>query len=236
MNQSTFLTPRPAPARDTKAGGWFQRMRQNRSLLPLVVLLGLSTAALAMVLVTEHVEGMPTATLTPANAPMSAQPLVTAPGLKSTPPVDTPLAQGASGAAPVSAPASVPAPAAAHPAPVACSQCGTVEQVTPIEHDRATSGVGAVAGGVLGGVLGHQFGQGNGRAAMTVLGAVGGGYAGNMVEHRMKRSTSYQIRVRLNDGKVRTLEQNSPLAVGSPVLVEGRRLRLLGAAQGTPTS
>lgn len=229
MNQSTFLTPRPMPVEDTLAGGWFQRMRQSRSLLPLVVVLGLSTAALAMVLVTEHVEGMPTATLTPTNAPTSAQPLVTAPGLKSTAPVNMPVAQGASGAAPVSAPA-------ARPAPVACPQCGTVEQVTPIEHEQATSGVGAVAGGVLGGVLGHQFGQGNGRAAMTVLGAVGGGYAGNMVEHRMKRSTSYQIRVRLNDGKVRTLEQNSPLAVGSPVVVEGHRLRLLGAEQGTSAS
>jgi outer membrane lipoprotein SlyB len=61
-----------------------------------------------------------------------------------------------------------------------------------------------VAGAVLGGVLGNQVGGGNGRKIATVAGAVGGGYAGNEIEKRSRSTTTYQVRVRMEGGEVRT--------------------------------
>ena len=71
---------------------------------------------------------------------------------------------------------------------------------------------------------------------MTVLGAVGGGYAGNTVERHLKRVTVYQVRVRLQNGTLRTLEESSPVAVGTPVRIDGRSLRVLGPAAGAAAS
>jgi outer membrane lipoprotein SlyB len=58
-----------------------------------------------------------------------------------------------------------------------------------------------------------------------VLGAVGGGWAGNAVEKNIKKDTIYQVRVRMQDGSTRTLDQASAPAVGSKVTVEGGTLR-----------
>nr|WP_145549571.1 glycine zipper 2TM domain-containing protein [Variovorax boronicumulans] len=130
--------------------------------------------------------------------------------------------------APRTAPAVVRAPAAQVAAsPVArCESCGTVLSVTAVQRAGQGSGVGAVAGGVVGGVLGNQVGGGSGRAVATVLGAVGGGWAGNEVEKRVRQTTHYAVRVRMDDGSVRTLEQTQALAVGSPVLVQNGTARL----------
>lgn len=101
-------------------------------------------------------------------------------------------------------PADSQAPQAVAQAPVVCHSCGRVESVRAIQHAAQSSGVGMVAGAVLGGVLGNQVGGGNGRTLATVAGAVGGGYAGNEVEKRSRSTTSYQVRVRMDDGSVRT--------------------------------
>lgn len=85
-----------------------------------------------------------------------------------------------------------------------CHSCGRVESVQAIQHAAQPSGVGMVAGAVLGGVLGNQVGGGNGRKIATVAGAVGGGYAGNEIEKRSRSTTTYQVRVRMDDGDVRT--------------------------------
>jgi outer membrane lipoprotein SlyB len=106
-----------------------------------------------------------------------------------------------------------------------CTTCGTIEAVTPVTRPGKGSGVGMVAGGVLGAVVGNQVGSGNGRTAATVLGAVGGGWAGNAVEKNIKKDTVYNVRVRMQDGSTRTLEQASAPAVGSKVTVEGSSLR-----------
>jgi outer membrane lipoprotein SlyB len=121
------------------------------------------------------------------------------------------------------------APAAA-PASV-CKSCGVVESVRAVTHKGQASGLGAVAGGVLGAAVGNQMGQGNGRAAMTVLGAVGGGVAGNEIEKRSKSETVYEVRVRLDDGTTRTIEQRSAPAAGTRVVIEGNNLRVSGAAR-----
>ncbi len=106
-----------------------------------------------------------------------------------------------------------------------CAQCGEVESVTPVQRAGQGSGVGVVAGGVLGAIVGNQIGKGNGRTAATVLGAVGGGYAGNQVEKSMNQQTVYQVRVRMQDGSVRTIEQATAPAVGARVNFDGSALR-----------
>lgn len=166
-------------------------------------------------------QGMQQSAAGPANEP---------PGRDYAPPVVTAPPQ----AALAHEPSTVQRPAAPHRtapqlaqserAPV-CTRCGTVESVTAIRHSAPTSGVGAIAGGVVGGLVGNQFGGGNGRAAMTVLGAVGGGFAGNAIEKRVKTTTVYRMRIRMEDGHVRTVEQATAIAVGTPVVVEGHTAR-----------
>ncbi len=107
-----------------------------------------------------------------------------------------------------------------------CLSCGTVESVSAVQIKGEGSGLGAVAGGVLGGVLGHQIGGGNGKTAATVLGAIGGGVAGNEVERRSRAETTYDVRVRMEDGSRRVVRQAQSVVVGTQVVVEGNRLRL----------
>ncbi|MGQ0711819.1 MAG: glycine zipper 2TM domain-containing protein [Rhodoferax sp.] len=123
---------------------------------------------------------------------------------------------------------SAPASTAQPPAPPAaaartvCHQCGTVEAITPVTQEGPASGIGAVAGGLLGGLLGNQVGGGEGKTLATMAGVVGGAWAGNTVEKRMKPQTSYQVRVRMDDGSLRSIEQSSPsVGVGSRVQVQG---------------
>ncbi len=107
----------------------------------------------------------------------------------------------------------------------ACSNCGVVEGVRAVRVPARPSGVGAVAGGVVGGLLGNQVGGGNGRKAMTVIGAVGGGFAGNEIEKRTRGQTQYDVRIRMQDGSVRTLRQRNAPAPGTRVRVDGDMLR-----------
>ncbi|NMM14767.1 MAG: glycine zipper 2TM domain-containing protein [Rhodoferax sp.] len=109
-----------------------------------------------------------------------------------------------------------------------CANCGTIESVTPIQRDGTGSGGGAIAGGVLGAVVGNQVGAGNGKTLATILGALGGGFAGNTVEKKMKKETTYEVRVQMEDGSTRTVEQSSPASVGSKVIVEGNSLQAAG--------
>ncbi len=107
----------------------------------------------------------------------------------------------------------------AAPAAPVCTDCGTVESVTPVQRQGSANGLGAVVGGVLGGVLGNQVGGGNGRTAATVIGAVGGGLAGNEVQKRMDSTTVYQVRIRMDDGATHEFTLNSAPPVGQRVRV-----------------
>ncbi|SFF82786.1 Glycine zipper 2TM domain-containing protein [Duganella sp. CF458] len=102
--------------------------------------------------------------------------------------------------------AQAPAPA---PAPAACHSCGVVEAVKAVTQRGQGSGLGAAGGALVGGLLGNQVGGGNGRKLATVAGAVGGAVVGNQVEGNMKSTTTYQVRVRMDDGKVRTVSSSS---------------------------
>lgn len=116
--------------------------------------------------------------------------------------------------------------AQSRPAAPVCASCGRVESVQAIEQAAPATGLGAVAGGVLGGVLGNQIGKGSGRTAATVLGAVGGGYVGHKVEERTRTTTAYQMRVRMQDGSVRSFTRSQPVAEGTPVRVQGKGFRV----------
>lgn len=106
-------------------------------------------------------------------------------------------------------------------APAVCSTCGTIESVHAYQQQAPASGVGMVAGAVLGGILGNQVGGGSGRTIATVAGAAGGGYVGNEVEKRSRATTTYQVMVRMEDGRTRSFSyaQQPGWSVGDRVRV-----------------
>ncbi len=117
----------------------------------------------------------------------------------------------------------VPPPVAA---PMPCPNCGTIENVREVTQAGEGSGLGAVAGGVIGGILGNQVGGGTGKKIATVAGVAGGAYAGHQIEKNQKKTTRYEISVRMNDGSLRTVAQDSVPSwrIGEPVRIENGML------------
>lgn len=133
--------------------------------------------------------------------------------------------------APQQAAAQAPAPERAAPArkvAAVCATCGVIESVEPVKRKGEGTGVGAVVGGVAGGLIGNQMGKGNGRKAMTVIGAVGGGVAGHEIEKHSRATTVYVVRVRMDNGNVRTFERQNAPAVGQRVRVNGGGFSAMG--------
>ena len=155
---------------------------------------------------------------------------------KTAPPAPGPAA-GAERASPAPAPRASPkpvhvqrgsvqaAPSSQRSASV-CAACGKVESVSAVKQQGEGTGLGVVGGAVVGGLLGSQIGGGSGKNVATVLGAVGGGVAGNEVEKRARATTVYQVRVRMDDGSLRTVTQGTAPAVGQKVTVEGSTVRV----------
>lgn len=106
----------------------------------------------------------------------------------------------------------------------ACRYCGVVESVSLVEMKGQGSGVGAIAGGVAGALVGNSIGQGNGRTAMTLLGGAGGAYAGNEIEKNTHKTSSYRIRVRMENGRLHTLYQRNP-----PAVAAGDHVKVVGS-------
>ncbi|MBL8378832.1 MAG: glycine zipper 2TM domain-containing protein [Burkholderiales bacterium] len=115
-------------------------------------------------------------------------------------------------------------PAVAQTRPV-CGNCGVVEAVVETTRPGEGSGLG-MAGGALGGaVVGKQFGKGRGSDFMTILGAVGGAYAGHQVEKSVRSSKTWEVRVRMDDGSVRSIPQTT-----QPGWRSGERVRVDGGS------
>ena len=117
-----------------------------------------------------------------------------------------------------------PAPAAA--ASYGCYECGTITHIERISGHRSTTG-GMIIGGIAGGLIGNQVGGGDGKTVATVAGAAGGAYAGKKIaEHSAK--TKYRVTVRMADGRVEVVTQNSVyhMREGSHVIVHHGRARL----------
>jgi outer membrane lipoprotein SlyB len=108
-------------------------------------------------------------------------------------------------------------------APPVCFDCGVVESVSAVDVKGEASGLGAVAGGVAGLVLGNQIGHGKGRTLAKVAGAAGGAYAGHQIEKNAKKTTQYEVAIRMDDGSRRTVTQAS-----SDGLWAGSRVKVLG--------
>ena len=125
-------------------------------------------------------------------------------------------------------PQSVPPPAKpARAAPTrsaatACDNCGVVESITPVEVKGSGTGLGMAAGGITGALLGNQIGRGNGNAVATIAGAAGGAFAGNEIEKNMKKAVRYQVRVRMNNGTLRTTYQSH-----SPAFSAGEKVKIV---------
>ena len=117
-------------------------------------------------------------------------------------------------------------PVLATDASAACKDCGTVVDVKTLKKQGEGTGLGAVIGGVAGGVLGHQVGSGRGKDVATVAGAAGGAYAGHQVEKSSKSTTSYQVVVRMDDGKDRVFNFSNPTSykAGDKVKIVDKKL------------
>ncbi|MGH8025977.1 MAG: glycine zipper 2TM domain-containing protein [Pseudoxanthomonas sp.] len=102
------------------------------------------------------------------------------------------------------------------PAPVSsrtsCYDCGIVTRIDTVGSGRtAPSATGAVLGGIVGAIAGHEISdktggsKGNQNIA-AVAGAVGGAAAGNAIQ---KRATgdSYDVHVRMDDGRTVVINQ-----------------------------
>lgn len=102
-----------------------------------------------------------------------------------------------------------------------CFDCGVVEKVQAVEQAGEGSGLGAVGGAVLGGVLGHQVGEGQGKQLARIGGAILGGIAGHQAEKQIRKTSHYELTVRMDDGSRRTVTQST-----APTWQTGDRVRV----------
>ncbi|ACD19131.1 glycine zipper 2TM domain-containing protein [Paraburkholderia phytofirmans] len=116
---------------------------------------------------------------------------------------------------------------AATPRPVAADPyAGEVVAINTVQAPEPTTGLGALGGAVAGGLVGNQIGGGRGKILTTIAGAVGGGLAGNGIEHAVRKQTTYQVQVRMQDGSYRNFSYPTQPAVqiGERVHVSGDSL------------
>jgi outer membrane lipoprotein SlyB len=91
----------------------------------------------------------------------------------------------------------------------ACYDCGTVTRIETVGGTR--SGVtGAVLGGVVGAAAGRELADDESkgrRNTATAVGAVAGAAAGSAIQRNMSGG-SYNVHVRMSDGRVVVVNQN----------------------------
>lgn len=98
---------------------------------------------------------------------------------------------------------------------------GIVESINKTESGDA-SGVGAVAGAVAGGAIGNVASKKN-KTLSTVIGAVAGGVAGHYGEKYLRKTTQWEVVVKLNNGTQKTfkLDTEPDYKAGDAVIVSG---------------
>jgi outer membrane lipoprotein SlyB len=164
---------------------------------------------------------VPATSPAPAAAKQSAEP--THAETKPAPPKKVAAAKPAE-SQPEQKAASQPTQVAAQPAPAPaiCVNCGTIESVVEKTQKGEGTGIGAVAGGVAGAVLGSQVGKGGGKTAATVIGGVGGAVAGHQAERYIRKTTKWEIIVRMEDGTAREFDVDTQPVwrIGDKVKIE----------------
>ena len=106
---------------------------------------------------------------------------------------------------------------------------GTVTAVRSIViQQERNSGAGLIGGAAVGGIAGNSVGRGNGNALATVGGAILGAIAGNAIEDSFGKKDGYEITVRLDNGELRVIAQESDVA-----LVVNQRVQVISGAGPT---
>lgn len=96
--------------------------------------------------------------------------------------------------------------------PANCYDCGTVTRIEQVTTgSNAPSATGAILGGVVGAVAGHEISRHTGGSkgnqnVAAAAGAVGGALAGNAIQ-KNTTGESYNVYVRMNDGRTTVVTQ-----------------------------
>jgi outer membrane lipoprotein SlyB len=105
---------------------------------------------------------------------------------------------------------------------------GTVETVRAVKirtNDGRSSGLGLIGGAAIGAVAGNTLGGGRGAWLTGIVGGIAGAVAGNAIENGIATKDGLEITVRLDDGDLRAITQEST----SEIFQAGDRVRLLSS-------
>jgi outer membrane lipoprotein SlyB len=107
-----------------------------------------------------------------------------------------------------------------------CYNCGRIEAINIIETRGEGGYLGTIGGGLAGALIGSQVGGGNGRTAAQIAGAIGGAYAGRAIEGNSRKTSHFEVIVRLQTGATQTLSfANDPgFHVNDQVKIDNGRL------------
>ena len=94
-----------------------------------------------------------------------------------------------------------------------CMDCGTVTRIETGVGSRAPNATGAVIGGIVGAVAAREVAKdrtdSTGRQnTATVAGAAAGAAVGNAIQNRTGTGGSYNVYVRMNDGRETVVTQS----------------------------
>lgn len=93
-----------------------------------------------------------------------------------------------------------------------CADCGIVTRINTVPSGRTAPGAtGAILGGIVGAVAGHEISDHTGgsrgnKNIAAAAGAVGGALAGNQIQKNVTSDT-YDISVRMDDGRTIVVNQ-----------------------------
>ncbi|GHA70637.1 glycine zipper 2TM domain-containing protein [Cognatilysobacter bugurensis] len=91
-----------------------------------------------------------------------------------------------------------------------CYDCGTVVRIEQSGGSAVPNAAGAVIGGLVGAAAGREIAEDKSdgrRNTATVAGAAAGALAGNAIQRNVAGAT-YNVHVRMNDGRVTVVTQN----------------------------
>lgn len=105
-----------------------------------------------------------------------------------------------------------------------CADCGIVTRINQVASGRsAPSATGAVLGGIVGAVAGHEISDHTGgsrgnKNIAAAAGAVGGALAGNQIQKNVTSDT-FDITVRMDDGRTVVVNQRDLGGIGENTYV-----------------
>lgn len=108
---------------------------------------------------------------------------------------------------------------------------GTVQSSSIITHtQQGYHPLRTLAAGAVGGVVGHQFGNGNGKTAMTVGGAVAGAAASRHHQMQQQAAQEVQLMIKMQSGQTIQVVQENTAGLSFNV---GDKVRILTTGSST---